>query len=67
MAYGRTQNRVARELENATADDVNLIEELEVKVEELEAELENVSGSLESAEEDIRDLEADLDRLKDEE
>lgn len=67
MVYGVRQSRVARELDTAASDAVDLIAELEEKVTDLETALEDKSGELESAEEDIRALENDLDRLKDEE
>ena len=67
MAYGYTaQNRTARELETATTDAVNLIEELEEKVGSLETKVEHLTGLVDSAEEDVRALEEDIDRMRDE-
>jgi len=63
MTYGRQQNRTARELESATTDAVNLIEDLEEKVAELETEVDNLRGDVESAEEDNRALTTELDKL----
>ena len=63
MTYGRQQNRPARELESATTDAVNLIEDLEEKVAELETEVDNLRGDVESAEEDNRALTTELDKL----
>ncbi|KKK60439.1 hypothetical protein LCGC14_3024330 [marine sediment metagenome] len=63
MTYGRQQNRTARELENATTNAANLIEELEEKVAELETEATRLGEDVESAEEDNRALQDEIDRL----
>ena len=62
MVYGRTQSRIARELESAAADAVNLIEELEEKVGSLETKVEHLTGLVDSAEDDVRALEDEISR-----